>query len=84
MAKCLCRVLKRLRMDDGTGVVLITKVEEEEPGRQVVDCAVAPRYQILRCAFQQIQSTTPPAFLPVSERQVSPATKTGSLIEDER
>ena len=39
---------------DWCGVVLITKVEEEGPGS---DCAVAPRDQIWRCAFQQVQST---------------------------
>ena len=63
--------------------MLLTKVEEEERGR-LFDCAVAPRYQILRCAFQQVQSTTRLAFLPVSERQILPATRTGRLIEVER
>ena len=53
---------------------------EEGPGR-LSDCAVAPRYQILRCAFQQVRSTTAPAFVPVSERQISPVTRTDRSIE---
>ena len=42
---------------------------EEGPGR-LFDCAVAPRYPILRCAFQQVRSTAAPAFVPVSEREI--------------
>ena len=36
-------------------VLLITKVDEEGPASSF-DCAVAPHYQILRGAFQQVQS----------------------------
>ena len=43
-------------------MVLITKVNEEGPGKLLLDCAVAPRYQILRCAFQPVQSTYCVAF----------------------
>ena len=53
---------------------------EEGPGR-LFDCAVAPRYPILRCAFQQVRSTAAPAFVPVSEREISPATRTDRWIE---
>lgn len=67
-------------------LVLITKVEEEEGSSTLFDCAVAPHYQKLRCAFQQIQSTTVLAFSFLSttdnpERATDIANSTGGQIE---
>ncbi len=50
-------------MDDSGRWVCVDKESERRQDRQIVDCVVAPRYQLFRCAFQRVQERITAQFL---------------------